>query len=336
MPKIPHPKQPPLAQPSISRKFDPWNSSSTGHQRSESRGPQGWRESPNMKMNAQFRAGYAGGDRISDTVGVGSEDYDESLKMLVPKELRMRAEKSVADMLRNPGSMKSLLKSQKPKPVTPASPILNEEDDGLTPEEREAIALMEAEDALQRENDDGLTPEEREAFARMEEEDQRRRRAESTPDTTLGDIIPPSNQEAFARTQEKAIDSPQKQRKIFDGLTTYINGSTFPLISDHRLKQLLAENGARISLHLGRRQVTHVILGKPANGPRSGAGGGLAGGKIEKEIRRLGGCGVKYVGVEWVLESIKVGKRQPETRFSNLKIAPRGQQSVFGAFSKAD
>lgn len=37
-----------------------------------------------------------------------------------------------------------------------------------------------------------------------------------------------------------------------------------------------------------------------------------------------------------VLESIKAGKRLPEARFANLKIAARGQQSVLGSFSKAD
>lgn len=87
-------------------------------------------------------------------------------------------------------------------------------------------------------------------------------------------------------------------RGIFDGLVIYVNGSTHPLVSDHKLKQLLAENGARTSLHLARRRVTHVILGRPGTVGR-GAGGGLAGGKLEREVRRVGGCGVKYVGVEW-------------------------------------
>ncbi|ESZ97383.1 hypothetical protein SBOR_2211 [Sclerotinia borealis F-4128] len=127
-------------------------------------------------------------------------------------------------------------------------------------------------------------------------------------------------------------DLARKSRGIFDELVIYINGSTYPMVSDHKLKQLLAENGARMSMHLGRRQVTHVILGKPSQGMGSGGGGGLAGGKLEKEIRRIGGCGVKYVGVEWVLESIKAGKRLSETRFSNLKVAPKGQRSVYGMF----
>ena len=36
-----------------------------------------------------------------------------------------------------------------------------------------------------------------------------------------------------------------------------------------------------------------------------------------------------------VLESIKAGKRLPEARFSNLKVAMKGQRSVYGAFSKS-
>lgn len=96
--------------------------------------------------------------------------------------------------------------------------------------------------------------------------------------------------------EEKKLN---KKKEIFDGLVIYINGSTHPLISDHKLKHVLAENGARMSLHLGRRQVTHVILGKLSGSSGRGAGGGLSGTKIEKEIRRVGGCGVKYVGVEW-------------------------------------
>ncbi|KAL7793598.1 hypothetical protein V8C37DRAFT_101654 [Trichoderma ceciliae] len=126
-------------------------------------------------------------------------------------------------------------------------------------------------------------------------------------------------------------------RKLFDGVTAYVNGSTFPLVSDHRLKQLITENGGTMSLHLGRRKVTHVILGRP-NGSRqgNGAGGGLAASKLEKEIRKTGGCGVKFIGVEWVLESLKEGKRLPEARFSNLKIAARAQNSVYGSYLKQD
>lgn len=35
-----------------------------------------------------------------------------------------------------------------------------------------------------------------------------------------------------------------------------------------------------------------------------------------------------------VLESLKAGRRLPEARFSNMKIAPKGQSSVYGLYSK--
>ena len=36
-----------------------------------------------------------------------------------------------------------------------------------------------------------------------------------------------------------------------------------------------------------------------------------------------------------VLESLKHGKRLPEVQFTNLKVAAKGQQSVYGMFKKA-
>lgn len=123
--------------------------------------------------------------------------------------------------------------------------------------------------------------------------------------------------EEMLMAQRKVEDETRQveraqSRGIFDGVVVYVNGSTHPL---------------------GRRQVTHVIIGRSAGGTR-GSGGGLAGGKLQREIQKVGGCAVKFVSVEWVLESIKAGKRLPETRFSNLKIASKGQQSVYGLYSK--
>ena len=107
----------------------------------------------------------------------------------------------------------------------------------------------------------------------------------------------------MARREEEEtltdVARKSKTKRIFEGLVIYINGSTHPLISDHKLKHLLAENGARVSIHLGRRSVTHVVLGTPIGNGESGAGGGLSGAKMDKEIRRIGGCGIRYVGVEW-------------------------------------
>lgn len=127
---------------------------------------------------------------------------------------------------------------------------------------------------------------------------------ESTSSSTTASLETPKS------PSETNVDTlaPVAASRIFAGLVIYVNGSTYPLVSDHKLKTLLCEHGARLSLHLARRQVTHVILGRPArpstassvgNSSRFGCGGGLAGTKMDKEIRRVGGCGIKYVGVEW-------------------------------------
>lgn len=250
------------AKPRLGNNFDPWNSSSSGHQRPDNTpgSTTGWRESRNRKLNNQFRAADgSGGDRLGDTYGAGSEDWDDGIKAVVPKEMRMRmgGGGSVVDMLTKPGAMKGSLPSK---------------SDGEVQKERK------------KEDDD--------------------------------------------REEGSA-----KGRKIFEGLVIYVNGSTYPHVSDHKLKHILTENGANMSLHLGRRKVTHVIVGRPSGGAR-GAGGGLAGGKLDKEIKKMGGVGVKFVDVEWVLESLKAGKRLPEARFSQMKVASKGQASVYGLYSK--
>lgn len=144
----------------------------------------------------------------------------------------------------------------------------------------------------------------------------------------------PETQLASQGVLEDSKPREKKEKQIFAGLTVYINGSTAPTISDHKLKQLLASHGANISIALGRRSVTHVILGRPNDARGGGAGGGLAGSKIQKEISRVRGKGVKFVGVEWVTESLKAGKRIPEARFETLSTAPKGVKSVYGMFKQ--
>ncbi|KAI8218533.1 DNA repair protein REV1 [Colletotrichum sp. SAR 10_86] len=232
---------PPAAKPRFSNNFDPYNSSATGHQRPETApgATLGWRDSRARKLAGQFAAGHSGGVRMSDTYGAGSEDYDEKLKMVVPKNVRARATTSVADMLARPGLMRS------------GSSI---SDAGSATSTASAV------------------------------------RGDSTNEEAI--------MEARRREDEEKEEKAAVGRGLFEGVTVYVNGSTHPIISDHKLKRVLVENGARMSIHLGRRQVTHVIVGRPA-GVGAGAGGGLASGKLEKEIRKVGGCGVKYVGVEW-------------------------------------
>ena len=59
--------------------FDPFNSSSTGHQRAENRlsGSTSWRDSRTYKLKHQLgdRSGGGGSKHLSDLVGAGSEQF---------------------------------------------------------------------------------------------------------------------------------------------------------------------------------------------------------------------------------------------------------------------
>ncbi|KAJ6440371.1 60S ribosomal protein L10 [Purpureocillium lavendulum] len=297
-----HPALPKAAAPVHAARFDPWNSSSTGHQRGDRRPGTAWRDARARRVNAQFREGRHHDDDAGDD-GRG----DGAVVVAGGKQ------RSVADMLARPGLMRRTLATghggSEPPPTATT----------ITVSGREAVASSSAAGT------DG------------------RRRQQAPPDgaTTTTDArdgsisISISNSGSGSGSGSLSggsISGGSGGSGILAGVVAYVNGSTYPLVSDHRLRQLLAEHGASMSLHLGRRRVTHVILGRPASAGR-GAGGGLAGGKLEREIRRVAGCGVKFVGVEWILESIKAGKRLPEARFVTLKIAPQAQASVYGLFS---
>lgn len=290
----PQPQNPQrAAEPVYGRRFDPWNAVSLGHQRAETTGPLGWRESRAAKLGSQFRAGHGGGERISDTVGAGSKDYDKRLRMVVPSEVRARAATSVLDMLRGPAA-----KGKQPGGVVaPAKASASAASRPTTTTTTKATTAAEA------------------AAACTERTAPQRSSTGASNSFGYGvQSAPPSPSRTRAATaeetlaaQRKAEDEAREDRRnrpkgIFDGLVIYVNGSMHPHISDHRLKHVLAENGARMTIHLGRRQVTHVILGRPASASSAsvgGAGGGLAGGKLEREISRTRGCGIKYVDVHW-------------------------------------
>lgn len=57
--------------------------------------------------------------------------------------------------------------------------------------------------------------------------------------------------------------------------------------------------------------------------------GGLAAGKLQKEISRTSSRSVRSIGVRWVLDSIEKGKRQPESRYEVVRVAMKGQRRVW-------
>lgn len=268
----------PPAPPPTRKTFDPWNSSSTGHQRAENglSGSTSWRASRTLKLGNQFSSGESGGERLYDTVGAGSKDFGK-------------------DGRKENGSWEV------------GAP-------GLREKGWRDIGVMMTRGA-------------------QAEKDKQKKASEDRKEHE------PATQSIDPAGSAKREDDKENPPQIFAGLTIYINGSTSPLISDHKLKHLLASHGATISLALARRSVTHVILGKPNNGPQGGgAGGGLSGRKLQKEVQRVRGKGVRYVGVEWVVECLRVGRRVGEGRFGvggvGRPVGVRGIGEIFEVVEK--
>lgn len=101
-----------------------------------------------------------------------------------------------------------------------------------------------------------------------------------------------SSTDASSKTPSSSTTITSEPKcKIFAGCSIYINGSTAPRISDVELKRLLSHHGARISMALARKTTTHVVIS-------SVGGGGLAAGKLQKEIVGKKN-NIKYVSVQW-------------------------------------
>jgi hypothetical protein len=293
--------------------FDPYHSSSTGHQRAENRlsGSTSWRDSRTYKLRHQFSdtTGRGGQKHLSDLVGAGSENFGKD-----GRKENGDWEKG-APGLRDEGwqDIRGLLGGGK-KRKSPSTDV----------DEMPADLKRQKSDEQQTshkdlEISDGVP-------------------VESSPSSSEVDVPP------FPSAQPPLLDSTNDSQKssqplssdhpppppIFRGLTIYSNGSTAPLVSDHHLKQLFFRHGGSASIALGRRTVTHVIVG-------TDCGGGLAGTKIQKEIANVRGKGIKFVTAQWILDSVEKGVRQSEGRYvpKNLggKIGGAGQGSVRGMFA---
>ncbi|KEF61988.1 uncharacterized protein A1O9_03560 [Exophiala aquamarina CBS 119918] len=273
--------------------FDPFNSSSTGHQRAENRllGSISWRDSRMNKLSHQLgdRSGRGGLTHISDLVGAGSVDFGDD-----GRKQNGDWEKGAPD-LREKGwqDIRGLMTmtSRKKRPVDSKG--------------KEKALLKRQRRGSQ---SDGYP-------------------SETIPETSLPGAE--TQQTDAEMASEPLVTNAKQPPQIFRGLTMYLNGSTAPLVSDHRIKQLFVQHGGNSALALARKSVTHVIVGGTC-------GGGLASGKINKEVTAVRGKGIKYVTAQWVLGSIERGIRLPESRYVpenlNTKVAGHGQRSVKTAF----
>ena len=292
--------------------FDPFNSSATGHQRPDNKlsGSTSWRDSRSLKLRNQFKSGAGGGKRVSDTVGAGSLDFGQDGRtanggwVKGAKGLRTNGQQSILETL------------NVDKDVERPAKRVKTEDAGAKP-----TIIVNPFTPFTK--SDGTI---RESSWTSHESSLSHLLSPIDPNISFS---PPPDTPAYEVDDEKtkAANPPPE---IFAQLNIYVNGSTAPLISDHKLKHILTSHGAGISIGLGRRTVTHVIIGRPNS--KGGSGGGLAGSKLHKEITRKSGSAVKYVTVEWVLESVKARKRQPESKFAAMSVAPKGVKSVASMF----
>lgn len=154
--------------------------------------------------------------------------------------------------------------------------------------DRDVAAMLRGETAARKKQKKGKEDGEQMRLPRVDGDGEKEEEEEETGDGTT---------EEKGTVEEVDDRTTKKGRKIFAGVTAYVNGSTASAgVGDQRLKYLFVEHGGRVALGLARRSVTHVVLGS------SESGGGLAAGKVQKEIRaKIGGSGggVRFVRAEW-------------------------------------
>lgn len=274
--------------------FDPFNPSSTGHQRGENclSGSTSWRDSRTQKLAYQLcdASGGGGKSHVTDLVGAGSESHGRDGRKengcwgIGAPGLREKGWQDIRGLLGVNKKRKSEEKAEKP--------------DGEWKMRRSGsrngshVPIVRTQSSL---SSSQLSPKQ--------------------PLQLLGQGANPVPES----TPKSISQAPQ----IFRCLALYLNGSTHASgISDHKLKHLFVQHGGSLSIALGRRTVTHVILGS--------RGGGLAAGKIQKEVTTLGGKGVRYVTAEWVVDSVECGKRLPESKYQAVHTAMKGQGSMLG------
>ncbi|KAI4848672.1 hypothetical protein E4T44_03803 [Aureobasidium sp. EXF-8845] len=278
-------------------------------------GSTSWRESRSLKLSNQFGGGASGGARLADTVGAGSEDLGKDGRLengswaKGAPGLRGRGQISVAEAFR----VKKLGVEDMATEKAKAKAMV----DGAREQELDLFGIPSAQLVREASSQDQEQVSSYEEHLLCEN---------SSPDKQAKEIYQDHD------TENITISKPPQ---VFAGTCIYINGSTYPTISDHKSKHLLVTHGGRLSIHLGRRSVTHVILGRPNASAVPGAGVGLSASKMQKEITKIRDKSVKFVTVEWVIESVANGKRAPEQRFEAVRLALKGTGRVEQMFAKA-
>ncbi|KAJ3186595.1 hypothetical protein HDU85_007415 [Gaertneriomyces sp. JEL0708] len=106
------------------------------------------------------------------------------------------------------------------------------------------------------------------------------------------------------RHSKLALQAAAKSSKILQGIKIYVNGLV-GVMDDLEFRKLVQSNGGEISMQLSQRTVSHMICTS------------LCGKKSEKAFMARTSA-LKVVRPEWVIDSVKNGKRLPESGYKVL------------------
>lgn len=127
--------------------------------------------------------------------------------------------------------------------------------------------------------------------------------------------------ELAADPQETEAGPPTLRSRIFAGCDFYVNGYTGTRIGDMELKKLLAVHGGNVR-QLPSATVTHIVTGVLSASKAQKILDGATHGRKKKVVR-----------VDWVLDSVKAGKRLGEAAYG--VIANEGQPTLASSFGWA-
>ncbi|KAI8825940.1 BRCT domain-containing protein [Fimicolochytrium jonesii] len=114
-----------------------------------------------------------------------------------------------------------------------------------------------------------------------------------------------------ARKAKLHAQGPEAVSGMFKGCCFYVNGYQNG-VSDLDLRALIQRHGGTLSITLGMRTVTHMVCTA------------LAGGKTQKLLAGRKPTTLRIVRPEWVLDSVKEGRRLPERGYGVI-----GAEDVF-------
>lgn len=282
--------KPPSHTPRNHEIFDPWNSASTGHQRAENpySNTTAWRDTRARKLERQFKSGDCGSG--AGETGAPAA-FDGTVGSLSSGESGSSDKGRVSGAGEGAGEWRWVSGDEATRSQLGVRDIRSfmsvgkrKEDGGGGEGGGQLGKRMKLEF---------------QTSVREEGVSSRRQTSSSSESGTTSN----TETETVTATDDMATTNTQsskevKAKQVFSGTTIYVNGSTLPRISDHKLKHLLVSHGARISIAMARKTVSHIIVGQPGVAG-IGAGGGLSARKLQQEIERGGWRGVKVVGVDW-------------------------------------